>query len=374
MTILDEASPTSAGPTSAEPAEPSDAPATPDVAERMIQVLNDGAIVVLGSIGHQLGLFDTLAALPWATSQQIADAAGLNERYVREWLGGVVTAGFVGYDPSEQAYSLSQDHASFLTGTGPDNIARTMGLVTLMGQVTPLVTEKFRTGGGLSYEDYPGFHDAQAADSAAVNDASLVDVIVPLTGLVDALHEGIDVADIGCGEGHAINLLAREFPASRFTGLDFAEEAIAAARAEAREWGLANTAFEVRDAAALGEHTAYDLITAFDAIHDQAHPATVLANIHAGLRPGGTFLMVDIKASSRLENNVGLPWASLLYAVSTVHCMSVSLGQGGDGLGTVWGTQLAESMLRDAGFAAIEVRELDDDPFNAYFVSRRPAA
>jgi SAM-dependent methyltransferase len=375
MTTLEQTTATTgAAPDIANPAA-SDAAADPasdesPVVERMVQVLNDGAINVLGSLGHQLGLFDTLATLPWATSRQIADAAGLDERYVREWLGGVVAAGWVDYQPDGAQYRISPEHVPFLTGTGVDNIARTMGLITLMGQVTPKVAETFRTGGGLTYDDYPGFHDAQAADSAAVNDASLVDTIVPLTGLVDRLRMGMDVADIGCGEGHAVNLLAREFPHSRFWGFDFSPDALVPARAEAAAWGLANATFVDCDVAGEVHEQAYDLVTAFDAIHDQAHPARVLANIHRSLRPGGTFLMVDIKASSHLENNLGLPWASFLYAVSTVHCMSVSLGQGGDGLGTVWGTELATEMLRDAGFSRVDQHELEQDPFNAYFVSR----
>ena len=114
----------------------------------------------------------------------------------------------------------------------------------------------------------------------------------------------------------------------------------------------------------------FDLVTVFDAIHDQAHPAAVLANIHRALRPAGTFLMVDINASSNLEENLELPWASFLYAISAVHCMSVSLGQGGDGLGTVWGVQTAERMVREAGFSSVERHDLETDPFNAYFVAR----
>ena len=366
MTTLDEAAVTTEQQEHQQAQDPQAA-----VVERMVQVLNDGAINVLGSIGHQLGLFDVLTTLPWATSAQVADAAGLSERYVREWLGGVVTAGWVDFDPDGRTYRIRPDHVPFLTGKGVDNIARTMGLITLMGEVTPKVLDAFRTGGGLTYADYPGFHDAQAADSAAVNDASLIETIVPLTGLVDRLRAGIDVADIGCGEGHAVNLLAREFPNSRFWGFDFSPEALVPARAEAAAWGLANATFVECDVAGEADAEAYDLVTAFDAVHDQAHPATVLSNIHRSLRPGGTFLMVDIKASSHLENNVDLPWASFLYAVSTVHCMSVSLGQGGDGLGTVWGTELATQMLRAAGFAEVHQYELEQDPFNAYFVARR---
>jgi SAM-dependent methyltransferase len=130
----------------------------------------------------------------------------------------------------------------------------------------------------------------------------------------------------------------------------------------------------VLDVATLDIDERLDLITVFDAIHDQAHPAAVLRNIYRALRPGGTFLMVDIKASSNLEENIGIPWATFLYAASTIHCLSVSLAQGGDGLGTVWGVQRAESMIREAGFGRVEVKELDEDPFNAYFVATKEVA
>jgi SAM-dependent methyltransferase len=363
MTTTDTATPTTSSAPGPQPDE------TPAVADRLVQVLDDGAIAVLASIGHDTGLFDTLATLPPASSGQVAAAAGLDERYVREWLGGVVCAEIVEYDPAARTYALCPEVRPFVTGPGADNLARTMRLVTLMGQVTPKVIECFRHGGGLTYADYPGFHDLQADDSAAVNDAALVDTIIPLTGLVQQLTEGIDVLDVGCGEGHAVNLLGRAYPRSRFTGVDFSTEAVAAARAEADAWGLRNVVFEERDVAVLPVG-AFDLVTAFDAIHDQARPATVLDAVRRALRPDGTFLMVDINASSNLEDNVALPWGSFLYATSTLHCMAVSLGQGGSGLGTVWGVQLAERMLRDAGFAEVTLHELEDDPFNAYFVAR----
>lgn len=348
-----------------------DAESIEAAAERTFGILNDGAICVLASIGHQVGLFDALAGLPPATSAQVADAAGLDERYVREWLGGMTIAGFVAYRPTDRTYQLDPHHAPILAGSGVDNLARQMRYVTLMGEVSTSIAEKFRTGGGLSYEDYPDFHALMAQESAAVNDVSLLDTIVPLTGETRRLEQGIAVADIGCGSGHAINLLARAYPSSTFVGYDFSEEAIVAARAEAADWGLTNARFETVDVASIEEVAAYDLALSFDAIHDQARPATVLANIHRALRPGGTYLMVDIQAQSNLEDNLDLPWASFLYALSTVHCMSVSLGQGGAGLGTVWGVQTAERMLREAGFGEVVRHDLEDDPFNAYFVSRR---
>lgn len=366
-----------AGPTATDGSGPSALPPTVDespdpqaVAERMIGLLNAGGVAVLLGIGHQLGLFETLATLPPATSQQIADAAALDERYVREWLAGLVTAGIIEHEPGPGRYALRADHVPFLTGPTPDNLARTFPLIALMGQVTPLVREAFRTGGGLAYADYPGFHDGQGEESRAVLDHTLLDVTIPLTGEAERLRAGIDVVDVGCGQGHAVNLLARAYPESRFTGLDFESSVIEVARAEAASWGLTNATFITCDVTEPPKEAAYDLVTAFDTIHDQARPATVLANARRALRPGGTFLMVDISASSDLEKNRGLPWAGFLYAISTFHCMSVSLGQGGDGLGTVWGVELAEQMLHEAGFSTVEVITVEADPLNAYFVAR----
>jgi 2-polyprenyl-3-methyl-5-hydroxy-6-metoxy-1,4-benzoquinol methylase len=242
----------------------------------------------------------------------------------------------------------------------------------LLGEVEQKIVGCFQTGGGLSYSEYPRFHTLMAEESGEVFDAALVDVILPMAeGLPEQLRAGAELADIGCGSGHAINVMAQAFPASRFTGIDFSEEGLGVGRAEAERLGLANAAFVAHDVGELDLTDAYDVITAFDAIHDQAHPAQVLANIYRALRPGGVFLMVDIKASSRLEDNVGVPFASYLYAVSTMHCMSVSLGLDGDGLGTVWGRQLATSMLADAGFVDVAVREIESDPINFYYVARK---
>lgn len=350
-----------------------DAEAAGEGLGRLIEILNDGSLALLLSVGHQTGLLDVMASMPPSGSHHIADAAGLNERYVREWLAGMTTGGFVQFDRSEVTYTLTPAYLPFIVGQGVDNLARALQVISMMGEVTPKVVNAFRNGGGLSYDDYPGFHHLQAEDSAAIYDASLVDGILPLTRCVESLSSGIAVADIGCGEGHAINLMARAFPASTFHGYDFSPEAIDAARSEAFRMGLGNARFELQDVSELAVSKAFDLVLAFDAIHDQAHPASVLRNIHQALRPGGTFLMVDIKASSRLEENLDLPWATFLYTISAFHCMSVSLGQNGDGLGTVWGVQLAESMLHDAGFDIVEIKELETDPFNAYFVARKSA-
>jgi 2-polyprenyl-3-methyl-5-hydroxy-6-metoxy-1,4-benzoquinol methylase len=346
---------------------------TEEFAERMVGAIDAASVAILLSIGHQTKLFDTLAELPPSTSAQIAEAAGLNERYVREWLGGVAAGRIVDYDAAGQTYSLPAHRAAVLTrAAGPDNLSRVAQFIPLLGEVEQKILGCFSAGGGLSYSEYPRFHKLMAEMSGETFDAALIDVILPMAeGLPELLRAGADVADIGTGSGHAINVMAKAFPASRFTGIDFSDEGLAAARAEASQWGLTNATFIAKDVTALDESETYDVITVFDAIHDQAHPAQVLANIYRALRPGGVFLMVDIKASSRVEDNIGVPFAAYLYTVSTMHCMSVSLGLDGDGLGTVWGRQLATTMLADAGFVDVQVREIDSDPINFYYVARK---
>ncbi|MBV5244475.1 class I SAM-dependent methyltransferase [Mycolicibacterium sp. PAM1] len=346
---------------------------TEEFAQRIVGALDAASLALLVSIGHQTHLFDTMANLPPSTSTQIADAAGLNERYVREWLGGVAAGRIVDYDPAAQTFSLPAHRAAVLTRTaGPDNLARVTQFIPLLSEVEQKVIACFRDGGGLSYAEYPRFHTLMAEQSGEVFDAALVDGILPMAeGLTDRLRQGVDVADFGCGSGHAVNVMAKAFPASRFTGIDFSEEGLAAGRDEARRLGLTNASFNATDVATYDAAESFDVITAFDAIHDQAHPARVLANIHAALRPGGTFLMVDIKSSSRLENNIGVPFAPYLYTVSAMHCMSVSLGLDGDGLGTCWGREVATTMLADAGFGDVQVREIESDPINYYYIARK---
>ena len=309
---------------------------TEQFAATMTGAIESASVAIMTSIGHQTGLFDTMAGMPPATSEQIAAAAGLHERYVREWLGAMVVARIVDYEAGAATYQLPDHRAAVLTrAAGPANLACVAQFIPLLAEVEQPILQCFRDGGGLPYSAYPRFHTLMAEQSGERFDAALIDVVLPLVdGLPDRLREGADVADIGCGSGHAVNLMAEAFPASRFTGIDFSADAVAAGVAEARWLRLANAAFEARDVTRLELVEAFDVVFVFDAIHDQAQPAQVLANIHRALRPGGVFLMVDIKASSRLEDNIGAPLAAYLYTVSTMHCMSVSLGLDGDGLGT----------------------------------------
>ena len=343
-------------------------------AERMVGMLNEAALSMMVSIGHRTGLFDAMATLPPSTSHQIAEKLDLQERYVREWLGALATGHIVEYDPISQSYELPDEHARWLTRKfSPENMAVAHQWTSVLGHVESDVVEKFRHGGGVHYDCFHRFHEVMAAESAQTVVAALTDHVLPLArGLRDQLRSGIDVLDIGCGSGQAACALARVFPNSQFAGYDLCDEAIVAARDEARRRGLTNIHFETRDITDLQEPECYDLVTAFDVIHDQKAPGTVLSQVHRAIRPGGTFLMQDIRASSHLESNLDHPMGPFLYTISTMHCMTVSLAQGGDGLGTVWGEELALKMLHDAGFADVRVETLEHDIINNYYVMTKP--
>jgi SAM-dependent methyltransferase len=341
-------------------------------AQRLLDMLNAGGLAVLTSLGHRAGLFDVMQNLPPASSQTIANATGLNERYVREWLGGLVLGGFVDYEPQGGLYSLPPEHAAFLTReAAPDNIAPFAQYITTMGQVEDKVLECFKHGGGVPYSEYPRFHEVMAEDSGQTVVAALNRHILPLVeGLPQRLQKGISVLDVGCGSGRALNLMSQTYPASRFKGYDFSAEAIERASAQAVELGLSNVEFVIKDVTGLNGGERFDLITAFDAIHDQAAPDKVLAGIAASLRDDGVFLMQDIAASSHLEKNLEHPVGPLLFSLSLMHCMTVSLALGGMGLGNMWGEEKAREMLAAAGFSRVEVKRLSHDFQNNFYVVR----
>lgn len=338
-----------------------------------VGLLNGGFLTLMISIGHKTGLFDVMATLEPSTSEQIARRAKLNERYVREWLGSMVTGKIVEYDSKSGTYKLPTEHAAAITrSAGIDNMATWAQFLSLLGEVEEQVVDCFQNGGGVPYSAYPRFVELMSEGSSKVQDARLVETILPLVdGLVDRLRKGISVLDIGCGAGHAINLMAEAFPSSRFVGYDFSKKAIAIAKTEAKHLKLQNARFAAKDVATLNEPKKYDLITAFDSIHDQAKPTKVLKAISKGLRPDGVFLLVDVAASSNLHENLQHPLGPLLYSISTMHCMTVSLAYGGEGLGTVWGEQLAKQKLNEAGFKSIEIRKVPGDILNSYYIARK---
>ena len=337
---------------------------------RVVGILNDGMLALMISVGHRTKLFDAMADAPWSTSGEIAERARLDERYVREWLGAMVTGKIVEYDTRSKKYRLPERAGLLTRAAGIDNLATYAQFIGLLGTVEGQVVRSFERGGGVPYSEFREFQQVMADDSGQTFDARLLSATLPLIdGLVARLESGIDVADVGCGSGHAINLMAGAFPKSRFVGYDFSEDGLTSARAEAKAMKLRNALFESLDVTKLDKPAAYDFITTFDAIHDQARPDRVLANIRRALRPGGVYLCVDIAASSDLADNVEHPLGPFLYTVSTMHCMTVSLALDGMGLGTVWGKQRALAMLADAGFRRVEVRQVEGDVFNNYYIA-----
>ena len=344
-----------------------------EFAGKMIGVMNGASLALMTSIGHRTGLFDKMAELDSSSSQDIADATGLNERYVREWLGAMVTGGIVEYDAGGDVYHLPPEHAASLTrAAGPGNLANPIQFIPMLGGVEEGIVRSFENGGGVPYTEFERFHEVMAEMSNETVCKALVDVTLPMVpGLIERLEAGMSVLDVGCGSGRAIILMAQQFPASRFVGYDFSEEAVAAANARVQELGLSNVEFRKEDVSEFPDTADFDFITAFDAIHDQAKPAQVLDNIAGALADDGIFLMQDIAASSNLQDNMEHPFAPFLYTISTMHCMTVSLAMDGEGLGTMWGKELACKMLADAGFTNVDVKQIDGDVFNFYYVARK---
>lgn len=342
--------------------------------EWFLTAINSGALMLMISIGHRTGLFDVMSGLEWTDSNRLAKEAGLNERYVREWLGAMATGGVIEVDESNH-YRLPEEHSQFLTrDTEMENLASFAQYISVLGSVEDDIVNCFYEGGGVPYEKYPRFHEVMAEDSGMTVLDALEDHILPLVpGLTDRLRQGIHVLDMGCGRGRAILKMAELFPKSEFTGVDLSDEAISWARNEAAKRDLNNIHFNVQDASTFdqsAELNSFDFVTTFDAIHDQAKPLAVLKGIHKSLKPGGVYLMQDIYSTGHVHTNMDHPMGPLLYTVSCMHCMSVSLAQGGDGLGAMWGREKAQQLLAEAGFEDIEIHQLEHDIQNDYYVMK----
>ncbi|HJQ07083.1 MAG TPA: class I SAM-dependent methyltransferase [Nocardioides sp.] len=327
------------------------------------------ATVVMAALGDRTGLFRSLAADGPATSAGLAGRLGLDERYVREWLHGMHAAGYLTFDPLAQTFALPAAHVPTLAAEeGPGFFGGVHQ--ELLGAIQRYddVAASFRDGGGVAFAHlHPDVALGTARFTAAWHEHLLVPEWLPLVPDTLALLErGCDAADVGCGAGRASITLAKRFPASRFVGYDISPEAVAAARANARSAGVEDRVrFEVLDASQ-GLPQMFDVVTTFDVVHDAVAPRALLRAIREGLREGGRFLCLDISCSAETTENVG-PIAALLYGFSLLYCMTTSLAEGGEGLGTLG---LPEPVLRDlateAGFASVRRVEMDN-PFNALY-------
>jgi ubiquinone/menaquinone biosynthesis C-methylase UbiE len=352
--------------------------------ERMITILNHGSLNLAMGLGYRAGLFDVMDARDQpGTVDEISLAANLDRRYVKEWLGVMVCGKIVDLvtgNDGKPRFLLPKEHGDVLTRrAGSNNLG-------VYAQEIPLLTacamepvfRGFQSGDGVPYEQYPDFHDFMAQLGDAKHRQVLVDVFLPSVDggrLIEALQRGIEVCDLGCAQGVAAILMAKAFPNSRFTGIDISAEALDVARSDALSQGLDNIDFKCRDAAKLRHPNdlsgRFDYITAFDAVHDQTRPREALQGIYAILKDDGAFSMIDIAAETDIQGNLDHPMGAFLYTVSLMHCMPVGLVDGGAGLGMMWGRQLAEEMLKEAGFSRVAVEEIPEDPFNLHFYCRK---
>jgi len=352
--------------------------------KRMIQILNYGALNLALAIGYRTGLLDAMDTFESPQPiESISRKSGLNSRYIGEWLGVMVTGEIVELSRTpdgENLYYLPKDCGDFITRrAGNSNLGvYTQEMPLLTVSALEAVIRGFKTGAGVTYDNYPKFQGfmSQLADAKHVR--VLVDRFLPSVDdgrLVGRMQAGIRVCDLGCAEGVALILMAKAFPRSNFVGIDISKDAIAKAQRETRRQQINNLDFMVLDAALLQDNLelkeSFDYVTAFDAIHDQTRPLDVLQGIYQILVPDGLFSMVDIAAHSNLADNLDHPMGSFLYTVSLMHCMPVGLVDGGAGLGMMWGREKAVDMLNEAGFQKIQVLEMPDDPFNFHFSCRK---
>jgi SAM-dependent methyltransferase len=322
-------------------------------------------------IGDELGLYRAMADAGPLTSADLADRTGTDERYVREWLAAQAAGGYVQYDPAADAFTLPPEQAFTLASDdSPAAFAGAFQLALSALRDAPTVAERFRTGAGLGWHEHDhGLFDGTERFFRPGYAANLVTAWIPaLDGVEAKLRAGARVADVGCGHGASTILMAEAYPESRFVGIDYHAASIATARARAAAAGLADRVhFEVAPAATY-PGGGYDLVTMFDCLHDMGDPAGAAAHVRSSLAPDGTWMIVEPRASDRLEENLN-PVGRLFYCASTLICTPASLSQDGR---AALGAQAGEARIRDVvvagGFS--QFRRAAETPVNFIFEAR----
>jgi SAM-dependent methyltransferase len=340
----------------------------------MAHVLQDvgatqsAALVV---IGDRLGLYRAMASAGPLTPGELAARTSTNERYVREWLVNQAAGGYVEYDAAAGTFALHEEQALVLaTPESRAFLAGAFQMATALVKLGDMVAEAFRTGAGIDYGEWePAFLDGMERCARAKYATHLLRSWIPaLDGVPAKLDAGASVADVGCGRGAALILLARAFPRSRFVGFDTHAPAIAGARAFAAEAGLTGRlAFELASATAF-PGGAYDLVTCFDTLHDLPDPVAAARRVAATLAPDGTWLIVEPPAGDRVEENLG-PLGRLLSSTSALHCIPVSLAHGGAGLGALPGETRLREIVAAAGLTRF--RRITETAFDLVIEVRR---
>ena len=327
----------------------------------MQKVVGDAGTAMAAALVHvgvRVGLFKAMAGAGALSATELSERTGIGVRNVAEWLAAMASAGYVEYDPAGERFTLPEEHALFFAQPQSEYFLGGLfdGLPGLMA-MAPRLAAAFERGGGVSFAEFgAGMPLALEQMNRPVYENRLVRSWLPaVPGAIERLTAGGRAIDVGCGTGVVPLILAKAFPDARIEGLDLDARSIEIARGYAREQGLQDRVrFIQAGADALEPQPGYDLITTFDVIHDLPDPGEVLARIRSALAPGGTYLMVEPAVDDRLENNLGNPFARMLYAISCLHCVPQSLAQGGPGLGACWGPARARELAQAAGFGGFQ--------------------
>lgn len=341
----------------------------------LFQLNNDIGAAMLGAmnyLGDRLGLFKAMADAGWVTSNELAERTGLSERYIREWLGAVTSAGYVEYDPKARKFMLPAEHAMVLAREeSPFFMGGFMEMVVPNVSMAPKIAEAFRNGRGVTQSEYPAeTWEAMERASAGMYRNQLVRKWLPtMPQVIEVLKAGGSAADVGCGSGRAVITLATAFPGARVTGFDVHPGSIDRARANAAAAGVGGrVTFEVRDGTRLPENQ-FDFISTFDVVHDSVDPVALLKSIRRALKKDGTYLMLEVNVSPNLEENIG-PTGKMMYSMSTLYCMTVSLAHGGAGIGACMGEPKARELVAEAGFTKFRRLPIED-MFSALYEIRQ---
>jgi SAM-dependent methyltransferase len=325
-------------------------------------------------LGTTLGLYRHLADGGPATSAELAARAGLDERYVREWLQGQAVSGFVavdGPDVATAAFTLPPGmEAVLLEELSPAFLAPLATMLISVGRVMPELVDAFRTGRGVPYAAYPEAVAAQAALNRPAYSGDLVGQWLPAVPDVAAkLAAGAHVADLGCGAGWAGIALAEAFPGVRVDGYDADEESIAMARHNAAARGVGDRVrFEVCDLSSPDANTPrYDVALMFECLHDMAYPDRVLAATRGQLAEGGTLLVMDEATDDELVAPTEDPIQRLFAGISPLWCLPQGItGPDARPVGTVLRAGRLRELAADAGFGAVEVLPIEHPLFRFY--------
>ncbi|MDQ4073014.1 MAG: class I SAM-dependent methyltransferase [Thermoproteota archaeon] len=339
--------------------------------ERVVGDITGAYTTIMCCIGDKLGLFKKLSSNGPLSSVQLARLAGIDERYAREWLYAMSSAGYVFYHPSTQKFCLPVEHVPILAKEGSPVFLAGM-YQSFLAEIKNMgkLIEKFREGGGISLDEFDDdeFVGMERMTASWFENLLLSEWIPSVPAVKNSLEKGIDVADVGCGRGRAVIKLAQSFPNSRFVGYDVVESAINYANSQALSLGLEDQVkFKKLDVSqGIPEEKYYDLITTFDVIHDLADPMTALLSIKKALKQDGTYLWLEINSKDKVEDNFGQT-GTLLYSWSIVYCMTTSLANNGLGLGALgMPPSRVKKYCSDAGFS--HVRKLPvDNPFNVLY-------